>query len=442
MRAMDTIIALATPPLKGALAIIRVSGNDAFSITEKLTGKTIAPTQKELVYSSLTYEGKLLDLVMLLLYPSSSSMTGEDTVEITCHGSMVIAREIIEAYLSLGARYAGPGEFSSRAFYHGKMDLIEAEAVNDLINATTRESKNVALYSLSGKTSKLLLPLKEKFGEILGFIEVGIDYPEYDEEEMVTAPLIAARCEAIKADIAYLIEGGERGQIVREGIKVAIVGEPNVGKSSLLNALLQEDKALVSPIPGTTRDVVEGEISIRGIPVKLLDTAGLRETEDYVEGLGIARSEKMIREADVILYVYDEKTDKAYEKNLFEATKDKRVIEICNKSDLIPNKRKGVIYASAIQNDVEDVKKAIYESLEVGEEAFNAPSLSNERELALLRRMNGELDLAIEACSKEEPVDLISAYIQEAYHLLQELLGEEPNLDLTDEIFSRFCVGK
>ena len=440
---MNTIVALATPALKSALAVIRVCGDEAFSITEKLSGKKIAgTTNKKLVYSSLSFDDKLIDQVMLLVYPSSSSMTGEDTVEITCHGSMVIAKEIIAAYLALGATYAGPGEFSSRAYFHGKMDLIEAEAINDLINATTKESKNIALYSLSGKTSKLLYPLKEDLGAVLALIEVGIDFPEYDEEEKATLPSIASSCEEIRKKIAELIQGGEQGKVVRAGIKIAIVGEPNVGKSSLLNALLEEDKALVSPIPGTTRDVVEGEISVHGIPVRLLDTAGLHETEDYVEGLGIAKSEKMIEEADLVLLVYEnEIDDKAKEvKERYGASK--KIIEICNKSDLVADKKEGVIYASAIKGDVEAVKKAIYDSLGLSDDVFETPSLSNERELALLRRMDKELSEAIDSCKREDPIDLVSAFVQEAYHLLQQLLGEEQSYDLTDEIFSRFCVGK
>ncbi len=441
MLGVETIIALASAPIKSALAILRVSGDDSFDIVSKIANKDFGDlTESKMVYATLSFAGKAIDQVMLFLYPKSHSMTGENTVEVTCHGSMVIVGQIVEAFLALGARYAAPGEFSSRAFYHGKMDLVEAEAVNDLINATTRESKDVALYSLSGKTSKLLHPLKEKLGSILGLIEVGIDFPEYDEEEKATNPEIVTRCQEIKDDIKELIRNGEQGKIVRNGLKVAIVGEPNVGKSSLLNALLEKDKALISPIPGTTRDIVEGDISIHGIPVTLLDTAGIHETEDYVEGLGIQKSEQAMKEADLILLLKEEGKEATLLPE--DIAKEKTVIEVYNKADIHGKKEDGHVYASALKGEVSDVKEAIFQSLHLNNEAFETPSLSNERELGLLRRMDQELTLAIASCQKDESVDLISAFVQEAYHLLQLLLGEEPSYDLTDEIFSRFCVGK
>ena len=283
-----TIIALATPPFPSALALIRVSGSEAFAITDSMFSKKISNCKEKTIFYGEMHDeqGRMIDLVMVFAYPGPNTMTGEDVVEITCHGSQLIANQIIEAYLTHGAVYATRGEFSSRAFYNGKMDLVEAEAVNDVINATTVESKNLALLSLSGKTSKLIAPLKEEIADMLALLEVGIDFPEYDEEEQASNEGIAKGCKGIRERICKLIAQGEEGRYIREGVKVAIVGEPNVGKSSILNALLKENKAIVSDIPGTTRDVVEGSLSLDGIPLFLLDTAGIHDTEDRIEQLG------------------------------------------------------------------------------------------------------------------------------------------------------------
>lgn len=440
-----TIIALATPPFPSALALIRVSGKDAFAITDNLfSKKTAICKEKTILYGSLKdTDGSLIDLVVVLVYPGPNTMTGEDVIEITCHGSPLIVNQIIQAYLSQGAVYATRGEFSSRAFYNGKMDLIEAEAVNDLINATTIESKNLALMSLSGKTSKLIGPLKEDIASLLALLEVGIDFPEYDEEESASNAGVASGCKKVREHLATLIKQGQEGQYIREGIKVAIVGEPNVGKSSILNALLKENKAIVSDIPGTTRDVVEGVISLDGIPLFLLDTAGIHDTDDYVERLGVERSKGSIEKADIVLFVHDASNlNEAEEAELKGLLKGKRVLDIYNKSDRVEKKQPNQIYVSALNNDIEPLKKAIKDTLGVGEDAYRLPSLSSARELALLRKIDQALGQAERDAEDGLTLDLLSVSLQEAYRYARELLGEEPTQDLEDEIFSRFCVGK
>ncbi|MBO6285325.1 MAG: tRNA uridine-5-carboxymethylaminomethyl(34) synthesis GTPase MnmE [Bacilli bacterium] len=441
---METIVALATAPVKSALALIRVSGDEAFSITEKLLGRLLNVKEKaEIRHGTLSFEGKILDDVVLLCYPNPHSMTGEDVVEITCHGSMVIANEIIEAYLSLGARHATNGEFTSRAFYNGKVDLVQAEAINDLINATTRESKNVALLSLSGKTSGLLRPLLEKVGEMLGSIEVGIDYPEYDEEESFTLPDVERMCKTLLPRVNELIEKGTESSYLRNGIDVALVGEPNVGKSSLLNALLSEDKAIVSAIPGTTRDVVEGAISINGLPVRLYDTAGIRDTADELERLGVERSKRILEKAELVLLVMDSSVGETEgTRELRALLKNKKIIEICNKSDLISDKKEGICYVSAMKGTVDEVKKAIFDAVSLSDDIYTTPALSSQRELSLLRLVRGDIEEALNLCAMGTSVDILSVPLQNAYNHMRQVLGMDPTQDFASEIFSRFCVGK
>lgn len=440
---METIVALATAPIKSALALVRVSGDEAFSITEKLLGRPLYIKDKaELRHGTLSFEGKAIDDVMLLCYPNPHSMTGEDVVEITCHGSPLIANEIIEAYLSLGARYATNGEFTSRAFYNGKVDLVQAEAINDLINATTKESKNVALLSLSGKTSQLLEPLLNKVGEALGSVEVGIDYPEYDEEEAFTVHDVSAICLSLLPKLNELVDKGVQGQYLRNGVDVALIGEPNVGKSSLLNALLNEDKAIVSAIPGTTRDIVEGTISIKGLPVRLYDTAGIHDTEDEIERLGVERSKKILDKAELILFVHDASVSKPEEESLRKLVEGKKIIDIQNKADLVGKKEEGKLYASATKEDVESVKQAIFDALSLDDEVYVTPALSSPRELALLRLTKSDIEETLSLCERNATIDIVSVPLQNAYNHMRQLLGLDPTQDFSKEIFSRFCVGK
>lgn len=409
---------------------------------ERALGKKIDHQDKrQIIHGTISYQGKDIDDVMAFVYPAPHTVTGEDMVEISCHGSMVIANEIIAAFLGLGCRYATNGEFSSRAFYNGKIDLIQAEAINDMINATTIESKNVALLSLEGKTSKIVLPLKRGIADILALLEVGIDYPEYDEEESITHDLLIEKATLLRKSIAEMIASGQKGKIVRHGLDVAIVGEPNVGKSSLLNALLEEDKAIVSPIPGTTRDIVEGSMSLKGIPLRFLDTAGIHQTEDVVEKIGVDRSYQSIEKADLVILVYDG-TDPVVDPELENLVKGKKTIRVYNKADLSKEKEDGKLCISAINGEIEPLKEEIFKVLSIDEKTYHTPSLSNERELGLLRQIDGDLEQAINEARNKAGFDILSLYLQKAYREVRELLGEEASQDLSDEIFSRFCVGK
>src|SRR5574344_1165109 len=440
----NSIIALATAPLKSALALIRVSGDDAFALTDQIFTKKISGiTKREMFFGSIKDDGKDIDLVVVLAYPGPHTMTGEDVVEISCHGSLLIVNEIIECYLKRGATYATRGEFSSRAFFNGKMDLVEAEAVNDLINATTKEAKNLSLLSLEGTTSKLVAPLKKEIADLLALVEVNIDYPEYTDIEDANEEKIASSIEGIRKEVASLIQGGEEGKIVKEGLKVAIVGEPNVGKSSLLNAMLNEEKAIVSDIPGTTRDVVEGEINLKGIALHLLDTAGIRENAGSLEEMGIQRSEKTIQDADVVILVVDAQKGLSDEDHRIQnLAHGKILITVYNKEDLIKTKESGKLYISALKKDIQPLMDSIYSELGLSDDAFKNPSLNNARQLGLLRKIDSCLADAQKDCRVHQPIDLVSVNLMAAYNAAREMLGEDATLDLTDEIFSRFCVGK
>ena len=440
----NTIIALATPPFMSALAMIRISGEEAFEMTDKLFSKKVSLVEKRTTFvGDLSYNGELIDNVVLIAYPHPNSFTGEDVVEISCHGSMLIANEIIAAYVGLGARYAERGEFSSRGFYNGRMDLVEAESINDLINSTTKEAKNLSLLSYKGKTSNLIKPLKESLASLLAMVEVNIDFPEYEDIEMANEASILEEIKKIRANIASLIEGGEKGKIIRYGIKVALVGQPNVGKSSTLNALLKENKAIVTDIPGTTRDIVEGDMNLNGVLVKFLDTAGIREETDVVESIGVERSKKAIEEADVVILIVDaEKGFGEKEKEIAKLAEGKNLIICYNKADNINNKEDGKLYICALNNDIEPLKKALYDCLGLTKETYENPSLSNVRELGLLRQIDSCLEEASVDCKNGMPIDLVSTNLMSAYNCARELLGEEATTDFTDEIFSRFCVGK
>ena len=441
---METIVALATAPIKSALAIIRVSGDDAFELVSKCFSKDIRKIkERTLLFGNIVDDNRVIDEVVLAIYKGPKSFTGEDLVEIMCHGSMLIANEIIELLLSKGARYATNGEYSSRAFLNGRIDLIQAEAINDVINASSKEAKELSILSLKGKTSELILPIKKRIADVLSLIEVNIDYPEYEDIEVANKGHVISLVDELIPQINSLVESGEKGLIIKEGIKVALVGKPNVGKSSLLNALLGESKAIVTDIAGTTRDVVEGEINLNGVILHLLDTAGIRESSDQVESIGVNKSKEVIAKADLVIVLLDasKELDKQ-DKDILDLVKDIPHVIVYNKADKLVSKDSDKLYISALNNDINPLKEEIYKVLGIKEEAFRTPSLNNVRQLGLLKAAKGALLKAKEDADNDLSIDLVSVSLMDAYNAILEILGEYKQTDISKEIFSRFCVGK
>lgn len=434
----ETIVALATPPAKSALALIRVSGDDCFKVVSKVFTKDLTNVKERGIHYGYIVDGdKKIDQVVLLAYVAPHSFTGENSVEIITHGSVLIINQVIGLLLKNGARMATNGEFSSRAFLNGKIDLVQAEAINDMINATTEEAKDLSMISLVGETSSIFRPIRDKIGELLSHIEVNIDYPEYEDIEETSKEEILQKCAGILGDIDILIKDCEKNRIYREGIKIAIVGKPNVGKSSLLNALIKEDKAIVTEIAGTTRDVVEGEFNLAGVPVHLYDTAGIRDSEDLIEQIGIGKAKKAVEDADLILFLVDEA---GIDDDLYMLVKNKKHIIVNNKMDIFGGAKDGV-NISAKNHEISALTDKIKEVLNIGELTIK-PSFNNARQLGILKLMASQLKRAVEDTNNDQPIDLISVSVMSAYNCALDLLGENNKNDLTDEIFSRFCVGK
>lgn len=440
----ETIVALATAPMKSALAVVRLSGDDCFEVVSKCFSKNVLNIDKRtLLVGSIIDGDKKIDDVVLCLYKGPKSFTGEDSAEIICHGSTLIAHQIIEILLQNGARMATNGEFSSRAFIHQKIDLIQAEAINDVINATTKEAKELSMLSLSGETSELILPIKKSLGDIISLIEVNIDYPEYQDIEVANKEKIVTCCDDIIFSIDKLINEGEQARIIKDGLKVAIVGKPNVGKSSLLNALIGEDKAIVTDIAGTTRDIVEGEINLKGIVLHLLDTAGIRNVNDKVESIGVEKSKKTLLDAELVIVVLD--GSKALEKEdeeILAITENTNRIIVYNKMDISSSLKEDAINISALNNDITPLVNEIYKKVGLDEKAFNRPALNNTRQIGLLKQAKQSLLRAKEDALNDLTVDLLSVSLMDAYSSILEILGEANQIDLSKEIFSRFCVGK
>ena len=438
----ETIVALATAPMKSALSIVRLSGDDVFDVVSKCFSKDLRDIkERTILYGSILNDREKIDEVVLLAYKGPKSFTGEDSVEIICHGSPLVSKQIIETCIKYGARMATNGEFSSRAYIHGKIDLIQAEAINDVVNSTTKEAKNLNLLSLDGKTSDLIKPIRTKIADILSLIEVNIDYPEYEDIEVANKEKIINIIDELIPQIESLLSDGQKAKIINEGVKVALVGKPNVGKSSLLNAFLGEDRAIVTDIAGTTRDVVEGHASIDGVVLHLFDTAGIRDSNDKIESIGIEKSKKTIKDADIVVVVLDNSDNLDDEdRQILEFTKSYNPIIVYNKGDI--SSRQNKLAISALNNQIEPLISAIKERIGIDVKSFSKPALNNTRQLGLLMKAKESLLAAKKDASNDLTVDLISVSLLDAYTSILEILGEANQLDLSKEIFSRFCVGK
>ena len=438
----ETIVALATAPIKSALSIVRLSGDDVFEVVSKCFSKDLTNIkERTIIYGSIVNEQEKIDDVVLLAYKGPKSFTGENSVEIICHGSPLVCKQIIETCIKNGARMATNGEFSSRAYLHNKIDLVQAEAINDVVNSTTKEAKRLNLLSLDGKTSDLIRPIKTRIADILSLIEVNIDYPEYEDIEVANKDKIVSVVDELIPQIDSLLDDGQKAKIINEGVKVALVGKPNVGKSSLLNAILGEDRAIVTDIAGTTRDVVEGHANIDGVVLHIFDTAGIRDSNDKIESIGIERSKKTIKEADIVVVVLDSSSELDDEdKQILEYTKEYNPIVVYNKNDA--SKENNKLSISALNNQIEPLISAIKERIGLDEKSFSKPALNNARQLGLLSKAKESLLKAKEDAENDLTVDLISTSLFDAYTSVLEILGEANQLDLAKEIFSRFCVGK
>ncbi len=440
----ETIVALATPPLKSALAIIRLSGDDCFEIVSKMFTKNIKNIkEKTILYGTIIDGEENVDQVILLVYKGPKSFTGEDSVEVICHGSMLIVNQIITLSLKHGARLAMHGEFSSRAFFHNKIDLIQAESINDVINATTQEAKKLSLLSLEGEVTQIVQPIKSKIADILSLIEVNIDFPEYEDIEVANKDKVIGYVDSINENINKLISDGRKAKIIKDGIKVAIVGKPNVGKSSLLNALIGEEKAIVTDVAGTTRDIVEGDVNLKGVVLHLLDTAGIRDSRDVVESIGVEKAKASIKKAELVIVVLDasEKED-IEDRTILKITEGINRIIVYNKSDKkIVNQGSG-LYISALKKDINPLVDEIYQMLDLDDQAFEQPALNNARQIGLLERAKESLQKAKEDAINDLPIDLVAVSIRDAYESVLEILGETNQVDISKEIFARFCVGK
>ena len=438
----DTIAAIGTPPGKGAISMIRISGEDSLAVLEKLFDKPVQDTEGYTIhYGRILDDQDTVDEVLVNVYRAPRSYTGEDMVEIMCHGGVFITNRILGLCLSSGARLARNGEFTERAFLNGKMDLAQAEAVNDLINARDNLNARSALHSLQGSVRKILDPLIEDLTQILAQIEANIDYPEYEDIEELTSGEILPMAEHWLADIDEVIRTAEQSILIRSGIDTVIVGKPNVGKSSLLNALLEEDKAIVTEIAGTTRDLVEGSVRIGNVTLNLIDTAGIHEAGDRIEEMGIERSMKALERAQLVLLVLDaERGLDAEDEALLEMTAHKDRIILYNKKDRkeIPD----TLSVSALLGDIEDLRRAIADKYAEELYAAEQDTFHNERQLALARSARTSVQEAVRAMKAGMETDLVTIDLESAWNDLKEITGEGGREVLLDEIFSRFCLGK
>ncbi|EML6711768.1 tRNA uridine-5-carboxymethylaminomethyl(34) synthesis GTPase MnmE [Staphylococcus aureus] len=457
---LDTITSISTPMGEGAIGIVRLSGPQAVEIADKLyKGKHLlndVPSHTINYGHIIDPESKeVIEEVMVSVLKAPKTFTREDIIEINCHGGILTINRVLELTMTYGARMAEPGEFTKRAFLNGRIDLSQAEAVMDFIRSKTDRASKVAMNQIEGRLSDLIKKQRQSILEILAQVEVNIDYPEYDDVEDATTEFLLEQSKEIKQEINRLLDTGAQGKIMREGLSTVIVGKPNVGKSSMLNNLIQDNKAIVTEVAGTTRDVLEEYVNVRGVPLRLVDTAGIRETEDIVEKIGVERSRKALSQADLILFVLNNNealTQEDY--TLYEVVKNEDVIVIVNKMDLEQNidinevkdmiGDTPLIQTSMLKQEGIDELEIQIRDLFFGGEVQNQDMtyVSNSRHISLLKQARQTIQDAIDAAESGVPMDMVQIDLTRTWEILGEIIGETASDELIDQLFSQFCLGK
>ena len=448
----DTIASISTALGIGAISIIRVSGPECINIVSKIwKGKDLSKVDTHTIhYGHIIDKDNIIDEVLVSVMLAPKTYTKEDIIEINCHGGIATTNKVLELLLTNGARLAEPGEFTKRAFLNGRIDLVEADGIMNLINAKNEQTRNLSINQLSGKVSNMIKSLRDELIQMISNIEVNIDYPEYEDIEVLTNDKILPDILSFKNKLTKIIKESEDGKILNEGINVGIIGKPNVGKSSLLNAILEEEKAIVTDIEGTTRDIVEGKINLGGLILNIIDTAGIRETDNIVEKIGVDKSKEIIKSSDLVIFMLNN-NDKitTEELELLDKIKNKPSIVVINKIDLdnnltLPNINKKIIEISVKDNiGIDTIKeeiKSIYNLEQI--ETTDMTYLSNARSISLLKQSLSKINDSINNIKNESPIDMVELDLKNAWELLGEIIGETYTDELIDELFSRFCLGK
>ena len=448
----DTIVAISTALGVGAISIVRLSGNDAINIVNKcFEGKDLTKVDSHTIhYGFIKNETERIDEVLVSVMRAPKTYTTEDIVEINCHGGIITTKQVLETMLNSGARLAEPGEFTKRAFLNGRIDLVESEAIMDLIESKSSEAKKMALSQLYGDLSKLITSFRDRLKNLLSSIEVNIDYPEYYDIEIVTEEKIAKEIKSMKEELKNLIERSKSSSIIKNGIQTVILGRPNVGKSSILNKLLDEEKAIVTNVAGTTRDIVEGQTYIDGILIKFIDTAGIRKTDDIVEKKGVEKSLKAVEDADLIILVLNNNEElTAEDLEILEKTKDKQRIIVINKKDLERNIKLPENLENVVETDTNSIEGIDSLKSKI-KEMFNLEKittkdytyLSNSRQISLITKAYQSILSAEKSLNESLPIDLIAIDLKECFDLLGQVIGISYTDEIIDNLFENFCVGK
>ena len=449
----DTIVAISTAIGVGAISIIRVSGTEAIDQVDKIyIGKNLKEQPSHTIHYGHIYDNNnVIDEVLVSIMKGPKSFTTEDIVEINCHGGIASTNKILEILIKNGCRLAEPGEFTKRAFLNGRIDLIEAESVMDVIHAKTEKSLKLAQNQLSGKVSEMIHNLRQQMIEVIANIEVNIDYPEYEDIEEMTNEMLVDRVKKVREQVQKILNESKNGKLIRNGIMTAIIGKPNVGKSSILNILLEENKAIVTEIAGTTRDIVEGYINIDGISLNLIDTAGIRETEDIVENIGVQKSKEYIEKADLILFVVNGNQQLSKEElEILESVQNKEYLIIVNKGDLehkidLTNiDESKIVWISALENvGIDELKNKIKALFELEKfDNVDLTYLSSARSIGILEQVLHSVSEIENGIENNMPIDMIEIDIKQAWNLLGKITGESYEDELIDQLFSQFCLGK